>query len=412
MALLDKDHSNLSDEELMKGFDTLPEIQPQQTQEEIDRLAAEAEARKSQANASEAVVTGGAKADAEVEVVDLDEGEQQPDKKVETPIEKKVEVPANETPEEKLARETAEAAAETPEQKATKEADKAELAVLKQKAADYDRLMAPFKAAGKDYQAKTPEEVLRLMQMGVDYNRKNESMKPYIRAGKALEAHGLLGDAQIAFAIELLNKNPQAIQKLIADSGVDVHDLDAQQAAAGYRPQVDLPSAQTMEIQEVADELVSSQHYPKLQQTVLGWDDQSKAVLAGNPSLLRVLHTHQEQGIFDEAMAEVDRLRTLGQTNGHKLIDIYDHFARQVFARKYPQAVAGAQQQQASGDGTSNTNQAAIDVAAKAEANARRAAAAPTRQTGNASEVEPDITKMTDAEIMALDLSKFKPKRG
>lgn len=391
-------HEELSDEDLMNDWDKLAvvdESQPVTTETEDPP----AEVANVPASASEAPVHVATDV-----VVDL---EQTPNS-TSTPATSQVTI--EEQPEAKPSVE-ADGKQTTAENQTPVVAD---ANVLKQKADAYDLVFKPFNASGKQHQARSPEEVVRLMQMGVDYAQKNERNKPLIRAGKALESHGLLSDESIAYAIDLLQKKPEAIRKLIAESNIDVHDVDAQEASAGYRPQANIPSEQVLDLQDVADELAPSPHFPVLQKTVLGWDDASRVAIANAPQLLRVLHDHQEQGIFDAAMVEVERAKLLGQHKGERLLDVYDYYARQVHAAKVAATQPAAQQ--ALNPASQNApvqNQAAAIAAqqAAAETEARRKAAGAPRTNGAPADPVLDIANMTDAQILALDLSKIKPRR-
>ena len=83
--------------------------------------------------------------------------------------------------------------------------------------AEYQRLLAPFKANGKDIQVTSVDEALTLMQMGANYNKKMAALKPNLKVLKLLDTHGLLDENELNFLIDLKEKNPKAIMKLVKD---------------------------------------------------------------------------------------------------------------------------------------------------------------------------------------------------
>ena len=85
--------------------------------------------------------------------------------------------------------------------------------------AEYDRLVAPFKANGREITVKSVDDAIALMQMGANYNKKMSALKPNLKLMKLLENNGLLDETKIGFLIDLEKKNPDAINKLIKDSG-------------------------------------------------------------------------------------------------------------------------------------------------------------------------------------------------
>jgi len=79
---------------------------------------------------------------------------------------------------------------ETPEEKKAKEDELAATEAAENQAVSDDffkKVSAPFKADGKDVQVRTPEEAVRLMQMGVNYSKRMKEMKP-LRAMNAMSS--------------------------------------------------------------------------------------------------------------------------------------------------------------------------------------------------------------------------------
>src|SRR5690606_14448580 len=82
---------------------------------------------------------------------------------------------------------------------------------------------------------KTPEEAIRVMQLGAGYGRKLQDMQAHMKTLRMLEKNNLLDESKLSFLIDLEQKNPEAIKKLNKDSGIDPLDLNMDDNA-NYRP--------------------------------------------------------------------------------------------------------------------------------------------------------------------------------
>ncbi|MDT1904204.1 hypothetical protein FPK34_26495, partial [Acinetobacter baumannii] len=76
-----------------------------------------------------------------------------------------------------------------------------------------------------------PDDIVSLMQRGAGFAKKMATLKPSMRVLRTLENHGIT-EQDLGFLIDLHKKNPDAINKLIKDSGVDVYSLDAEKATS------------------------------------------------------------------------------------------------------------------------------------------------------------------------------------
>ena len=91
----------------------------------------------------------------------------------------------------------------------------------------YKQVTAPFKADGKDIQVRSPEDAIRLMQMGVNYSRRMQEMKPIRAQHEMLKAQGLDNPDKLNFMIEVMKGKTEAIQKLLKDNKIDGQKLGA-----------------------------------------------------------------------------------------------------------------------------------------------------------------------------------------
>ena len=99
----------------------------------------------------------------------------------------------------------------------------------------YKKVSEPFKANGIDMQVKSPEDIVRLMQMGANYQKKMGKLKPNLKIIKMLENNELLDEAKLNNLIDLSKKDPKAIAKLVKESDVDPLEID-KDAPTEYEP--------------------------------------------------------------------------------------------------------------------------------------------------------------------------------
>lgn len=199
--------------------------------------------------------------------------------------------------------------------------------------AEYARIVAPFKANGREITVKSVDDAIALMQMGANYNKKMSALKPNLKLMKLLENNGLLDETKIGFLIDLEKKNPDAINKLIKDSGLDPLDLDAEKAGE-YKPSSYTVDDREMELDSVLDELQESPTYNQTLDIVSNkWDGPSKQVIANSPQLLKVINSHVQSGIYDLISKEIESERTFGRLNGLSDIEAYRHVGDAIQAK-------------------------------------------------------------------------------
>ncbi|RLD76246.1 MAG: hypothetical protein DRJ15_15705, partial [Bacteroidetes bacterium] len=126
--------------------------------------------------------------------------------------------------------------------------------------AEYERLIAPFRANGKDMQIESVDDALTLMKMGANYNKKMAGLKPNLKLLKMLEKNDLLDESKLSFLIDLDQKNPGAVNKLIKDSGIDPLDIDTEKEDE-YRPSTYTVDDKEVELDGVLDEIRDTQSF-------------------------------------------------------------------------------------------------------------------------------------------------------
>lgn len=225
--------------------------------------------------------------------------------------------------------ETQEPAAEKEEVAKDKEPEQSDIDYK----AEYERLMKPFKANGREIAVSSIDDAVSLMQMGANYNKKMAALKPNLKLMKMLENNGLLSEEKLSFLIDLDKKSPEAIAKLVKESGVDPMDLDADKSG-GYTPKTYTVDDREMELDTILEDIQGTSSYTRTLDIVsTKWDGASKQVIAATPQLLKVINDHVQSGIYDTIMKEVERERVFGRLSGVSDIDAYRQVGDAIQAR-------------------------------------------------------------------------------
>lgn len=176
----------------------------------------------------------------------------------------------------------------------------------------YEKIMAPLKANGKAIDLKSPDEAIQLMQMGANYTRKMQGLAPHRKLLLMLENNGLLDEGKLSYLIDIEKKNPEAIKKLIKDSGLDPRDIDIDETPA-YQEGNHRVSDEEEGFRTTLDELSSNPDGRETLQTInTQWDQASKDILWKQPEVMTLIHQQRESGIYALISTELERQKTLG----------------------------------------------------------------------------------------------------
>lgn len=212
--------------------------------------------------------------------------------------------------------------------------------------AEYQKILAPFSANGKQMQVQSAEEAITLMQMGANYNKKMAALKPNLKLLKLLENNGLLSEEKLSFLIDLDKKNPDAITKLVKDSGLDPLEMDVSKSE--YKPKTYTVDERELQLDAVLEKIQDTPTFQKTLDVVSNkWDGPSKQVIAATPQLIEVINGHMQSGIFDLINTEVERERMLGRLNGMSDIEAYRHVGEAMHTRGAFNATAKSEQKPA-----------------------------------------------------------------
>lgn len=296
----------------------------------------------------------------------------------------------------------------------SKDTQKPEVAAQDESAIDYkkeyEKLLAPFVANGKEIKVNSVADAVSLMQMGANYNKKMAALKPNLKLLKLLESNGLLSEERVGFLIDLEKKNPDAINKLIKESGIDPMDLDAEKAD-DYKPTVRTVDDKELELDAVLEEIQDTPSYSKTIQVVgKEWDAASKQTVANSPSILKIINSHMQSGVYDVIQEEIERERMFGRLQGLSDIEAYRQVGDAIQARNgfaHLNVNANGQGQQTS------TNPRVVQPKPKngneEKLKEKRRAASTAKPTGSNPKVAGDFNPLalSDEEFSKLVKSNF-----
>lgn len=197
---------------------------------------------------------------------------------------------------------------------------------------EYNRVMAPFKANGKELTIDSVDEAIQLMQMGANYGQKMTALKPNLKLLKMLENNSLLTEAKLSYLIDLDKKNPDAIKQLIQDSGIDPLDVDTSDNT-DYRPNTYTVHDKEIELDAVLEEIQDTSTYSKTIDLVSNkWDEASRKIVVDNPQIIKLINEHVSNGMYAQIDSTITKERMLGRLNGLSDIEAYRQIGDQINA--------------------------------------------------------------------------------
>lgn len=389
-----RDIAELSDEEFLEEFERHRSEDPAANEDSDPGVPAESQASDSTEEATgEADVTDGADTD-DLEVEDVEEGEA-------ATSEESEEEGGNEKPDKGTPGRRADPhqGSETDDTEPESKGESTTPSVTE--AEQLAQLLAPLKAAKRTIHIDSVDKARQLMQMGVDYSRKMGDLKPYQRMMTSLERAGLLDEEKLNHLIDLHNKRPEAIQKLLKDSDIDPLDLSLEDSN-DYRPNDHMVPESELAVDQVLDAIRPSPKFDDVVSTVQSWDTASKRLLMDNPYVLQYLTTHMEAGIYDMIMDRLESDKIFGKHVGLSDLEAYKAVGDAMHSE-------GAFNQAPNQDGTSaagNTDQghSQDSKGSRESVNARKRAASPPKGTASkARKEQPNFLQMSDEEIENYD---------
>ncbi|ANB91476.1 hypothetical protein MOVS_05205 [Moraxella ovis] len=261
----------------------------------------------------------------------------------------------------------------------------------------YNTLTKPFKANGREFQITNPNDMIALMQKGLNYSKKMEEMKPNLNLIKTLEQYGLTDESKLSYLIDLHNKKPEAIAKLIKDSEIDLYEFDTEQANH-YVPQSKV--VHKSQLEEVISEVVDAnpEFNSVLNSIYTDWDNQSKQAVIDNPNILRIISEQQTNGIYDKIMNIMEYEKAVGRLQGTAYLQAYSEIENRLLGGSTEGQASQQPQQQAQAFTAPRPNQ--TNNSSNTSEQKRKVASPSTNTTKPSTEVI-DPLKMSDEELIA-----------
>jgi len=274
--------------------------------------------------------------------------------------------------------------------------------------AEYEKITAPFKANGYDMAVKNTDDAIRLMQMGANYHKKMAGLKPSMRILKLLEKNGLMEENDLNFLIDLHNKNPEAITKLVKDSGMDPLDVNVKDDSK-YTPTQHTVNESELDLDAVLEDIHSTPTYQDTLNVITNvWDQDSRNIIANSPQIIKTINEHVADGTYDKVMKAVEYERSMGNLTGISDIRAYKQMGDQLYK-------AGQFKKEETSPVTETKPEPVIaptkiDSKAEEKRKERKKAASPTKSKGTPAVVSYNPLSMSDDDFAKIDPNDFKVK--
>ena len=274
--------------------------------------------------------------------------------------------------------------------------------------AELAKVLAPFKAAKREIKVNTPEDARRLMQMGVDYSRKMEAMKPYQKVLKTLERNDLLDIDKVNFMIDLDKKDPAAIKKFLKDHAIDPMDIDLEDNT-GYEPTDHSPSDKELAVDAVIDGIRGSASFDATVKVITeDWDKASRQILLDEPDVIRIINDHVGAGIYEKITDRLENERVFGKHAGLSDLEAYKNVGDAMFdAGEFGNPKGAPQTTAPASEATQDEQDPKGSDESDAKRKARRKAASPTKGSAATKKKVVDFSKFTDEQIEAFDIDSL-----
>lgn len=317
--ITDTEIPSLSDEDFMKHSPEDFANDPDTTGDTVSALDAESEEESSHQESEEEEEEENTSDDSGSEGEEEEDLDKEASEEEEDPEEKE-EDPSSEQKADKQEKEQASEEEEGEEEESSTDPDPD--AEVNEAEEFFKKITAPFKADGKELTVRTPEDAIRLMQMGANYSRRMQEIKPLRAMDSMLKANGLDPDV-LNYLIDIKNGNPEAIQKLLKEHKIDPIDIDTDKETS-YVPADYSSDPQDQEFTDAIEQTINSEGGQELINNINSdWDDLSKNALRESPVLFADLLMHQQTGIYTKIKEELDYQKTLGHLGQIPFLQAY-----------------------------------------------------------------------------------------
>lgn len=188
-----------------------------------------------------------------------------------------------------------------------------------------------FKANGKEYEFTEDEmknQFPKVFGQAMDYTRKTQAMKPWRKTIDAIE-QARLGHDDVNLMIDVLRGDKQAIAEVMKRTGVDALDLDTDNAK--YVPKDYGRDETALAIKDVIDEISGDREYDVTHKILSrDWDESSFREMTKDPELIKQLHVDVKTGMFNKVQPIAEKMK-LYDGNRQSDLDYYKMAAVEYF---------------------------------------------------------------------------------
>ena len=272
--------------------------------------------------------------------------------------------------------------------------------------AEYNKIMQPFQASGHEVHLRNTDEVISLMQKGVDYTKKQQALKPRLREMRALENAGMLGD-NLNFAIDLYNGDPKALKHLIETKKIDLSTLDTgsnidengNPIPSDYKPNNHSISEEAYNVKTVLDEVLNSAEGEQIRGIISSFDPDTALKFYQNPGYLKSLQLQIQHGFYKDVADEIEHRKLVGDKSieGKNWYETYMTVANDIWKENQKSNYIAQQQE------LQNLQQQQAQAAYQQQ---RKSAARPTRGSSPVQQ-QFDPLSMSDEEFSKLDVNQL-----
>lgn len=187
----------------------------------------------------------------------------------------------------------------------------------------YNAVMSPIKDRDPALIPRNIDEVTTLINRGYDSISNADLYLNSRRTTEFLADNGITSDESLAYALDLLKGNKQALKKLIKEHNINVSELsddssmydDDESGSKGtveYKPEtVNTLTTKDIVFRDAYKNLLKDDKGKELANTILNnFDSVSKQVIYDEPRLIQFLMNCKNSGIYDKIVDEMNREAT------------------------------------------------------------------------------------------------------
>ena len=275
----------------------------------------------------------------------------------------------------------------------------------------FTEVTKPFKADGKDFTVRSPEDAIRLMQQGVNYSRRMQEIKPMKALNRMLTDQNLNDPAKLNFLIDVSKGDKEAITQLLKSHNIDPMDLDLEKDS-GYQARNYQGDPQDNDFRDALDTALTSPEGQALVSHIhKDWDKASKAKLRENPNIIGNLQELKASGIYDKVVEELTYQKSIGYLTNVPFLQAFDQVGeamKKVGAFDNPPNPAQTANSMAPLQAGQPQSQPVASGARKQQApkktvaNPHLSSTPPSKQSGNTTPKTPDFDKLSDEEFLKM----------